>query len=82
MLPDGQVLSIWSPMENNEKVSNEQFLQNFIPGNLIILQNPDGSVQVPNNQGVPAETLQTLSTMNQGLSSETGSHAFTSVRPM
>lgn len=82
MLPDGQVLSIWSPMENNEKISNEQFLQNFIPGNLIILQNPDGSIQVPNNQSVPAETLQTLSTINQGLSSETGSHAFTPVRPM
>lgn len=82
MLPDGQVLSIWSPMENNEKVLNEQFVQNFIPGNLIILQNPDGPIQVPSNQGVPAETLHTLSAVNQGLSNETGSHAFASVRPM
>lgn len=82
MLADGQVLSIWSPMENSQKTPNEQLVQNFLPGNLIILQNPDGSLQVPNNQSVPAESLQTLSTVNQGLIGESGTHAFTSVQPL
>lgn len=82
MLPDGQVLSVWSQFDNTEKVVNEQFVQGYVPGNLIILQNPDGSIQVPNNQGVSAETLQALTSLNQGICNENATQAFTSVHPM
>ncbi|GFX37206.1 zinc finger protein [Trichonephila clavipes] len=57
VLPDGQVIGVWSQMDSSEKSMNEQLVQNCLPGNLIIVQNPDGTLQVPNNQNLTLETL-------------------------
>lgn len=75
MLPDGRVIAVWSPVENAEKPANNQLIQNFLPGNLIILQNPDGTLQVPSNQNVNFEALQALVSTEAGPTTQT----FTSV---
>ncbi|KFM63578.1 hypothetical protein X975_20787, partial [Stegodyphus mimosarum] len=82
MLPDGQVIGLWSQIEDSEKTLSEQHIQGYLPGNLIILQNPNGSVQVPNDQAVSIETLQTLVTVDPEsvTQSQTGTHAYTTVQ--
>ncbi|KAG8190030.1 hypothetical protein JTE90_000125 [Oedothorax gibbosus] len=75
MLPDGRVIAVWTPVENTEKSARNQLIQNFLPGNLIILQNPNGTLQVPSNQSVTLEALQTLASAEAGTTTQT----FTSV---
>lgn len=72
MLPDGRVIAVWSQVESDsEKPHSNQLIQNFLPGNLIILQNPDGTLQVPSNQNVTLEALQTLASAEPGQTSQT-----------
>ncbi|XP_071038909.1 uncharacterized protein [Parasteatoda tepidariorum] len=79
MLPDGRIIGVWSSVDNADKASNEQILQGFLPGNLILVQNSDGSIQVPQNQGAALETLQALTSADSAASDEARSIAHTSV---
>ncbi|GIY56192.1 hypothetical protein CDAR_166911 [Caerostris darwini] len=68
---DGRIISFWSQMDNPEKSVSDQLVQNCLPGNLIIVQNPEGNLQVPNNQNLTLETLQTFVTVDPGQTSQT-----------
>ncbi|XP_054714751.1 uncharacterized protein LOC129224336 [Uloborus diversus] len=80
MLPDGQLIGIWSHLGNSDKPPNEQLVQGYMPGNLIILQNSDGSVQVPSDQGISLETLQALASADSGISNQNETQIFTTVQ--
>ncbi|XP_055950366.1 uncharacterized protein LOC129984501 [Argiope bruennichi] len=71
VLPDGQLIGVWSPADSSEKSVNEQLVQNCLPGNLIIVQNPDGTIQVPSNQNLTLETLQTFVSVDPGQTTST-----------
>ncbi|GBM71700.1 hypothetical protein AVEN_195440-1 [Araneus ventricosus] len=71
VLPDGQLIGVWSPVDSSEKSVNEQLVQNCLSGNLIIVQNPDGTIQVPSNQNLTLETLQTFVSVDPGQTTST-----------
>ncbi|XP_076319338.1 uncharacterized protein LOC143230145 isoform X1 [Tachypleus tridentatus] len=66
MLPDEQV----DELNNNEPEVREIGEHQVLPGNVIIVQNPDGTttLQIPSDQAIPLETLQALLAMDQNLS--------------
>lgn len=68
VLPDGQVIGTWSMCGQVEGVTElgDQLSQNYMPNNVVIVQNPDGTttLQVPSDQSIPLETLQALLAMD------------------